>query len=124
MKVVCVRLISSVDGTPVPESRWLTLHAEYVVLSISAEPGGPLHFRILADDRYTPALFDSAMFAVTDGAIPPNWTVETDEGGALELGPARWLASGFWEAFFERDPHAVQVFAEEMGVILASLDQH
>lgn len=102
------------------ESASVTLHSEYVVLSIVADPDGSLQFQIMTDDRHTPAWFDSVMFLTTDAGIPPNWTVRVGGGGVLDLAPAKWLIPGFWEAYFDDDPEAVQVFDYESNIIFAS----
>lgn len=59
MKVLCVSIINSISGAPTLESASVTLHSEYVVLSIVADPDGSLQFQIMTDDRHTPAWFDA-----------------------------------------------------------------
>ena len=38
MKVVCVQLVSPVDGKPLADSAWVMLDTEYPVLSILLRP--------------------------------------------------------------------------------------
>jgi len=120
MKVVCVRLISPVDGKPMTDSTWVKLDAEYPVLSVLAVPDGRVQLQILTDDGQNAGWFDAAMFMTSDASVPPNWAVRIGEGGELEMAPTRWSTPGFWESFYDGDPHARRVFAEELSVILAS----
>jgi hypothetical protein len=60
------------------------------------------------------------MFMTSDVSIPPNWIVTIGDGGELEMAPARWTRSGFWESFYDGDPEAGSAFAEELAIILAA----
>ncbi len=114
MRVVCVYLQNPTTGESATTSPWLTMHHEYEVLEIYAYPGMRVEFRLLSDDGSTPALFDSAMFMTADGELPVSWVARLEEGGVLRIGPAGWMEEGFWEAYFDRDPLAVEAF--ERGV--------
>ena len=110
MRVLCVNVVSVATGDDPPTSPWLTRDREYEVLELYASPGRSVHLRIESDDAATPALFDSTMFLVTDGSIPPGWEARLDEGGVLSIGPREWLEPGFWEAYFDRDPAALEAY--------------
>jgi hypothetical protein len=99
------------DGKTDP---WLTLNQEYLVLSILAIPKRATKLRILADDNRTPILADATMFAARSEPIPASWVVTIRDGGALELGPRRWLELGFWERYFDGDVDAVAIFHDEV----------
>jgi hypothetical protein len=120
MKVVCVQLISPVDGKPMAETAWVKLDAEYPVLSVLAAPAGRVQVQILTEDGRSAGWFDAAMFMTSDSSVPSNWVVSIGECGEFELGPARWAAPGYWESFYDGDPQARVIFAEELSVILAT----
>ena len=106
MRAVCV----SLDGERGSKAGWLTLHREYVVLAISADPVSGIEFRILADDGRTPILADSRLFAANEQSFPTFWVGRVTEGGVVELGPPEWLKRGYWESFFDQDPEAIATF--------------
>lgn len=112
MKVFCVKVINPTTNEEVLEHPGVRLHGEYRVLSILVQPGRGAKFRIVTDDG-TPALFNAAMFATSDGNLPPNWVVRASETGVVEIAPAKWLQPGFWERFFDGDPAAREDFAAE-----------
>ena len=103
MTVRCVELKNSL-GTQVSDSPWLSKEKLYEVVTIIVEPRRIL-VRILADDSYTPAIFDLSLFHIVNGAIPANWTVNYKDG-ILTFGPAAWSAEGFWERYFDGDSSA------------------
>jgi hypothetical protein len=110
MRVVCIDLQNQVTGEDEGSSPWLTLDREYDVLEIYAYPGSYVELRLRSDDGVTPALFHSAMFMTVDGQLPDSWEARVDEGGVLRLGPADWMEPGFWEAYFDREPGAVEAY--------------
>jgi hypothetical protein len=120
MKVVCVRLISPVDGKPMADSAWVKLDGEYPVLSVLAVPGGRVQVQILTEDGQSAGWFDAAMFMTSDASIPPNWIVRIGDGGELEMTPARWTTPGFWELFYNGDSGARSAYADEISIILAA----
>lgn len=118
MKVVCIRLISPVNGRSMTDSSWVKLDSEYPVLSILAAPGGKVQVQILTEDGIGAGWFDSSMFMTSDATIPSNWVVKINDGGEIEMAPDRWTRPGFWEAFYDGVPAARQAFDEELSIIL------
>ncbi len=118
MKVLCTKLPAPVVGMVLESSPWITLHGEYTVVFMPAEPAGRVQLQILTDDRRSLGWFDSTNFMTVDGSIPSNWTVSVGEGGVLELAPTVWLAPGFWEAYYAGDVTAVEAVAAEFPTIL------
>jgi len=118
MKILCTKLPAPVDGMELESSPWVTLHREYPVVSLLAEPGGRVQLQILTDDGRSLGWFDSTNFMTVDGSIPSNWTTRVGEGGTLELAPAVWLAPGFWEAYYDGDLTAADAVAAEIRTIL------
>ncbi len=114
MRVVCVDLRNPVTGETDAASPWLTLDHEYDVLEVYAYPGSRVELRLKSDDESTPALFDSAMFMAVDSQVPKSWEAKIEDGGVLRLGPVAWMSPGFWEAFFDREPAAVDAYDREV----------
>lgn len=107
-------------------SGFLTVGAEYVVLSVEVSPREGVRFRIQSDDGLTPALHEAAEFDLVSDAVPSNWRIAVGAGGstaAFELAPAEWLEPGFWSDFFgDGDVAAIaahDVFRRECAVIVA-----
>jgi hypothetical protein len=117
MRILCTKLPAPLDGMFLEASPWVTLHREYFVVSMLAEPGGRVQLQVLTDDRSL-AWFDSTNFMTVDGRLPGNWSIRIGEGGALELAPAVWLAPGFWEAYYDGDVTAADAVADELRTIL------
>lgn len=122
MRVLCVRLISPVDGSAITDSSWLSLHREYAVLSMAATPSGQVQLQVVTDDRQSLGWFDSQGFVTTDGTIPSNWTAKISESGTLEIAPATWHAEGFWEAYYDGDSETRRVYAEELKTVLGEAE--
>jgi hypothetical protein len=96
---------------------WLTLNHEYLVLSMLVALKGPAMLRVVADDNRTPIFVDATMFAASAQPLPRTWVAKIGEGGALEIGPRRWLELGFWDRYFDGDAAAVAVVGDEVQVM-------
>jgi hypothetical protein len=119
MRVVCVRVPSPIDGLDADVSPWVTLHEEYVVVSLLAESDGRVKLQIITGDRRSLGWFNSVDFITSDGSIPANWVATVGEGGLVELAPAAWLVTGFWEAYYDGDSEAAAAVERELREILA-----
>jgi len=75
-------------------------------------------YRIIGDDGFTPALYESHLFIPISSAIPHNWVINFD-GDIFQLSPLPWLTSGFWEQYFDGDHEARKIFSEETKIILS-----
>jgi hypothetical protein len=110
MRVVCTAIRNPVTGEAENQSPWLQLDHEYDVLEVTAHPGGRVDLRLVSEDAATPALFDAALFMIVDGRVPATWEARLEEGGLLRLGPPEWMELGFWEAYFDREPTALEAY--------------
>lgn len=110
MRVACVEIRNPVTRELCDQSGWLQVDHEYEVLEVYAYPGERVELRLASDNSGTPALFDSSMFITVDGTLPDSWEVKLEEGGTLRVGPSEWMEPGFWEAYFDRQPHALEVY--------------
>lgn len=117
MKVICTKVPPSPAGEALDASPWVTVDAEYDVVSVLAEPAGHVRVQIVTDDGRSLAWFDSMNFMTVDGAVPERWTARIGEGGVLELAPTAWLAPGFWEAYYDGDPSAVDAVESELQAL-------
>jgi hypothetical protein len=109
MRVLCTRLPGPVDGVDIEESPWVSLHAEYDVVALLAEPRGRVQLQILTNDGHSLGWFDSDCFLVVDATLPHTWVARLGEDGKLEFAPEAWLTPGFWESFYDGDPTAVEL---------------
>lgn len=119
MKVECIKIISAMTGQQQSKSRLLTIGQTYLVLSIFADPGRNIQFRIIGNNSATPVLFDSQQFRITSHTIPSTWVVTGDEQGAIWLTPETWARPGFWEDYFNNDAEALQQFDQELTRLVA-----
>jgi hypothetical protein len=101
------------------EGGWLTASREHVVLCIEVEHGRGALLRIEAGEANTPALFPVDEVDQTDGRIPQIWRVKTGRGGLLDIGPPAWLEDGFWEAYFDGKPEAMDEYRRGRDAIYA-----
>jgi hypothetical protein len=113
MKVMCTSLPLRPDGEPFDRHPWLTLHAEYHVVSVNAVPEFYVHLRILTDEGSL-GLWESKYFMTVDDTVPDSWTVRVAEDGVLRLAPTAWHAVGFWEAYYDDDPVAIEAVEAEL----------
>lgn len=111
-----VKVPLSPTGEVLDSSPWVTVDAEYDVVSVIAEPARRLLVQIVTDDGSL-GLFDSANFMTVDGVMPASWTARIGEGGVLEFAPAAWLAPGVWEAYYDGDPSAADAVEAELQVL-------
>ena len=114
MKVICTKVPPTPNGEAPAASPWVTVDAEYHVVSVLAEPGGQVQVQILTDDGRSLAWFDSLNFMTVDGTVSERWTARIGEGGVLELAPKAWLVPGFWEAYYDGEASAVDAVESEL----------
>jgi hypothetical protein len=88
----------------------LRVGMEYPVLEILALAGDANKFRIQFSDVELPALFDSRLFEVTSGRIPPSWHIVRNRYGSLTFGPREWQEQGFWESFMDHELWAIDLY--------------
>ncbi|MET7602432.1 hypothetical protein ABZU45_06325 [Streptomyces avermitilis] len=94
--------------------------AEYPVLEVFTPHGKNALFRIEFIQGEDSALFDSRAFTVTSNSLPTTWRYFQFDTGSTALRPESWSQTGFWEAYYDRDPWAVEVYETERRNILAS----
>ncbi|MFF4415539.1 hypothetical protein ACFYY8_23655 [Streptosporangium sp. NPDC001559] len=109
--------MSSTTGEPLEFSPYLTIGAEYVVLSISVTPNGYCRLQIVGDDGGSPGLFEAEMFTTISDSVPSIWVSQIEDRGGLTIGPSRWLKEGFWYAYFDDSPAEMAAFEEDREII-------
>ncbi|MEU3192477.1 hypothetical protein ABZ686_18005 [Streptomyces sp. NPDC006992] len=93
---------------------------EYTVLEVFVPHGKDPLFRVEFSESEDPALFDSRAFKVTSSHLPTTWRYFHFDTGSFALRPEPWSIPGFWEAYYDRSPWAVEVYEAEKRKILAS----
>ncbi len=92
---------------------------EYVVLEVFAPYEKGVQFRVEVPGEDS-ALFDSRAFEVTSSSLPPTWKYFQFETGSFVLRPEPWNRLGFWESYYDREPHAVEIYETEKRKILTA----
>jgi hypothetical protein len=110
MKVRCVRQFNA-RGEPIESSSWLINGSVYHVLEVLHDREG-VKFRILGEERTTPALHRADQFEMVTDTIPSCWVVSFKSNTYLELSAVEWLRENFWTRFFDRDQEARKIFEE------------
>jgi len=116
MKVICTKVPLDATGKAQDTSPWVTVGAEYDVVSVIAVPHRELLLQIV-DNEGGLGWFASVDFMTVDGTIPASWVSQIDEKGMLELAPAAWLVPGFWEDYYDGEPSAVDAVEAELQSI-------
>jgi hypothetical protein len=116
MRVRCIK--PSFQGEIPPDGdRWLTIGREYDVLCISFSSDKHVSFRLIGNDKHTPALFGGELFDVTDQSIPKNWVICKTGEHDYTFGPRAWSEVGYWERYFDREEKAITVFHEQCNLM-------
>lgn len=105
---------------PIPSLQWLSKDKVYYVIGIEAD-----NFRILGDDG-KPYLYPHKAFEVTDPTEPSDWITKYGEDGERYSYSKEIHRSGFFEAYFDRDPKAKTIFDEyikRLGIQFDATDQ-
>lgn len=118
MRVLCNRLNPRLSSHSKECNGWLTIGKEYVVLSVYGR-GDRLDYRIIGDDRFTPALQAASQFEIIDGNIPNDWMFRQYSDSEWVIMPAAWSADGFWVAYFDREASARAIFEQVVSIIFA-----
>jgi hypothetical protein len=112
MKLRCIQIIDEKTGKLQEHSSWLTEGKVYHALGMFLDERKTLLIRMIGDDGITPALYGFNQFEVISPKIPSNWVVSWNDN-VFQLAPARWLARGFWERYFNGESEALRIFDEE-----------
>ena len=92
----------------------LTPQQPYAVIGIEADD-----LRIV-NDQGRPYLYPSGAFEVVDPREPDDWVTEFGEDGERYAYPPPLNATGFFEDFFDAEPHAVAAFWHAVNRRLAT----
>lgn len=122
MKVKCVQILDEDTGDILENSSWLSIGREYHVLSVNMDDGSPLKFQLIGDDGQSPAYHDANQFEVVCNEIPEDWIIDFVSKSYLRLFPKAWSEPGFWEAYFDGEPEAVNLFNKVKDNILKKED--
>lgn len=94
---------------------------EYAVASILAVPGNSIELQIVTGPGEL-TWHDSTSFETVDPTVPENWVAQIAAGGAVRLAPRRWLAAGFWEAYYDSDTDAMEAVSAELRKMIGPND--
>jgi hypothetical protein len=112
MKARCVKLIDS-RGNPQDRSSWLTVGGIYHVLEVVQDTHRRWLLRAVGDGINGVALFPLEQFEILSNKIPSAWIPIWNTNGGFALTTEDWAKAGFWEAYYDREPAALQTFEIE-----------
>jgi hypothetical protein len=98
---VIVRLAQYGEGPRSAKPGWLTLGAEYVVVTLRfAKNGQAALIEVVPDEGGVQlASVDLGDFEVIDGRASASWLLTEDESG-WSLAPESWSEPGIWDDYF------------------------
>lgn len=80
MKVKYSPVLTHDERTTLEPISWLTIDAEYHVVSPLAHAGRRVDLQRLTDNGHSLAWFDSTAFITVDGSVPESWEARIHEG--------------------------------------------
>jgi hypothetical protein len=98
---------------------WLRKGKEHVVLAIEQHHDGVAGYRIESEQAEKPMIFEAHQFKICDPKLPSTWVVLGLSGATVRLGPQAFGGEGFWEAYFEGDPKAVEAYGAARDQIMS-----
>ena len=91
----------------------LTLGRAYAAIELEVPLGRSARVRVL-EDAGQPSVWPLDAFEIVSGRLPSNWHLSVTEAGDMVLGPASFLAQGFWSRYFDGDPSAQIEYEREL----------
>ena len=111
MIVQCIMLgTPTLNAAPAVNDGWITLGHKYAVLGVYGRHG-TVRFRILGDNRMTPALHNSEHFEIVSATIPLGWIYDMGRANEWRIVPKTFSNPGFWTAYFDGDMEARRIFS-------------
>jgi hypothetical protein len=90
----------------------------YHVLEVVQDTRGRWLFRAVGDGANGVALFSLEQFEIVSTKIPGAWIPIWNTSGGFALTTESWAKAGFWEAYYEQEPVALQMFENERSRIV------
>ncbi len=121
MKVKCINIFNEHIQEFEQESYWLTIGKEYLVISIEVYPNRTDYRIIDNSPNNSPGLHNATQFEIVSHTIPSNWQLISDQSYALFcLSPKAWEEVDFWDACYDNDPKALEIYRREAKIIYES----
>jgi hypothetical protein len=117
MKVRCKQIINEHTQQQQAASPWLTIGKKYIVLAIEVYPTKNLYLLVDDSSNQAPGLHDARQFEVTSHAIPSNWVINPGDLEVVTIGPKAWQESDFWEACYNGNSIALDIYKHEARII-------
>lgn len=96
----------------------LTIEKEYIVLEILNSVGKGLLYRLVGDNKNKmPALYSGSQFKIISEVVPTNWSINIINKSLIVLGPKIWRENEFWDACYEHDLKALEIYKREARII-------
>lgn len=64
-----------------------------------------------------PGLYAATQFEITSDLVPANWTTTIINKSLIVLGPKDWRENEFWDACYDHDSKALEIYKREARII-------
>jgi len=116
MKVKCINIHNIHTREDQSTSPWLTIGKEYVVLGIEVRYNETNY--LIASDAYgSPGMHRIDQFEIISKKIPKSWKIISDTMAIVTLEPESWHVAGFWDACYDGDSQALEIYKREVRKI-------
>lgn len=92
----------------------------YTVIEVYVFSDGNCKFRVHNEDGFSPPLLETQYFEIVDGTIPKSWIAYSGlmmPAEGFVLCPQRWARPDFWDACFDGEPWAEELYEQEVAII-------
>ena len=118
MKVKCKNIYNEHTKKFENSSPWLTIGKEYIVLETEVSPLGKMFYRLIGDnENKMPALYSASQFEITSDLISSIWSIKIVNKSLIIMGPKNWQKDEFWDACYDHDPEALEIYKREVRII-------
>ena len=118
MKVKCKNIYNEHTKQFEESSSSLTIGNEYVVLEAIASANRALLYRLVGDnENKMPALYSASQFEITSDLISSIWGTTIINKSLMVMGPKDWRKDEFWDACYDHDPKALEIYKREAMII-------
>lgn len=113
MRIRCIGKPEVVSGGYIPGKF-------YTVIEFYIFTDGDNKFRVHNESGFSPPLFKAQYFEIVDGSIPKTWVAYSGlmaPAIGFVLCPQRWARPDFWDAYFDGEPWAEELYKQEVTII-------
>lgn len=113
MRIRCIGKPEVVSGGYIPGKF-------YTVIEVYIFTDGDNKFRVYNESGFSPPLFKAQYFEIVEGSIPETWVAYSglmSPAIGFVLCPQRWARPDFWDAYFDGEPWAEELYEQEIAIM-------